>query len=111
MRGSHILSAEGKKDEVKQLRRQCFESVLKLKRHTLPEGLPARLLVFLICYQVCGGFLVDVGQEVSVRKCGQVVVGQVEVGQIVVEQVVVEQVEAAAGQWPLPGSPPASVGH
>ena len=47
----------------------------------------------------------------AVRRSGQVVVGQVEVGQVVVEQVVVGQVEAAAGQWPLPGSPPASAGH
>ena len=54
----------------------------------------ARFLVFLIFYQTCGWYLVDLGQEVAVRKCGQVVVGQV----------VVEQVEAA-GQWPLPGSP------
>ena len=61
----------------------------------------------LICDQICGGY---VGQ-VAVCKCGQVVVGQVEVGQVVVEQVVVGQVEAAAGQWPLPGSPPASAGH
>ena len=46
----------------------------------------------------------------GLRKYGQVVVGQIVVEQVVFEQVVVVQVEAA-GQWPLPGSPPASAGH
>ena len=39
--------------------------VSKQKRDTLPEGLPARLLVFLICYKIFGGYLVDVGQKVA----------------------------------------------
>ena len=57
--------------------------------------MPARLLVFLIFCQICGGYLADVGQVVR-RPVGRVVAGALrKYGQVVVGQV-------EAGQWPLP---------